>query len=288
MTGKQKKRIALHKGIEAIMDQNQRHWHNVIELRKTVEQFKHNIARSEEHATILRTDLVPFKLKMLNAKKVLVERVFLVASVLRVFASDTGDRKLRKLTGMKFSEFQKLSVESLVKYSKKILKITGPLLEQKREEGKNKPRHLVADYGLGYQHLENLKKAIDGCEASAADFTSTRNKMKKSRVKLERCIRENDQLLKKKIDRMMHLYRDNQEAYYYAYIRARIPVKEAPVKEAPVKNAKKIPPENKPSSDAEKDAMKSKPAVKAEKAASARKKPPAVKKQDGPGPKPGK
>jgi hypothetical protein len=266
MTGKQKKRIALHKGIEAIMDQNQRHWHNVIELRKTVEQFKHNIARSEEHATILRTDLVPFKLKMLNAKKVLVERVFLVASVLRVFASDTGDRKLRKLTGIKFSEFQKL----------------------KREEGKNKPRHLVADYGLGYQHLENLKKAIDGCEASAADFTSTRNKMKKSRVKLERCIRENDQLLKKKIDRMMHLYRDNQEAYYYAYIRARIPVKEAPVKEAPVKNAKKIPPENKPSSDAEKDAMKSKPAVKAEKAASARKKPPAVKKQDGPGPKPGK
>jgi hypothetical protein len=283
MTGKQKKRIALQKGIEAIMDQNQSHWQNVTELRKTMEQFKHNLARSEQHASILRTDLVPLKHKMYNAKKVLVERVFLVVSVLRVFASDMGDRKLRKLTGMKFSEFEKMGIESLAKYSKRILKITRPLLEQKKEEGKNKPRHLVTDYGLGSQHLENLKGAIDGCEAKAADYASTRNKIKKSGVKLDRCIRENDQLLKKKIDRMIHLYRDNQESFYYAYVRARIPVKEAPVKKT-----KKMPAEDKSPSDPEKDAMKSKPAVRAEKATSARKKPPAAKKPDVPGPKPGK
>ena len=47
-------------------------------------------------------------------------------------------------------------------------------------------------------------------------------------MKLDRRIRENDQLLKKKIDRMVHLFGNSQKAFYNAYIKSRLPAASAP------------------------------------------------------------
>ncbi|MCK4746133.1 MAG: hypothetical protein KAT15_03820, partial [Bacteroidales bacterium] len=78
------------------------------------------------------------------------------------------------------------------------------------------------DYGLTPRHLESLQFALDNSIRDEADFNETKLKKKKSKAKFEQRIRENNLLLKKKLDRMMHLFRDSQKTFYGAYIKSRI------------------------------------------------------------------
>ena len=87
---------------------------------------------------------------------------------------------------------------------------------------------MIADYGLTSKHLENLRSALEACTGDEELFTATRIEIKKGKVKLDLRIRENNQLLKKKIDRMIHLFRDSQKSFYNAYIKSRLPAEAAP------------------------------------------------------------
>lgn len=229
MTEKQKTQLAVQKAVVAVMEKNKAKWESVTELRNNYEQFTRNLSRIDAFEEVLQTDLSPLKEKKLKSRKVLVDQLFPVSSVLGVFAYDKGDGKLGKLAGVKYTELEKMGCEPLVKYTGRILKTAASLLEQTREEGKKAPRHLIADYGLTSKHLENLRVALDACTGHEALYTTKRLEKRKSKVKLDLRIRENNQLLKKKIDRMVHLFRDNQKAFYNAYIKSRLPAESEPI-----------------------------------------------------------
>ena len=148
MTKKQKAEVAVQKAVKEVMDKNQAKWQAVAELKNRVEQFNSNLSRIDKYVAILQTDLAPLKKKKENSSKVLVEQVFPVTSVMRVFALDIGDKKLCKLAGVKFTDLEKMGNESLLKYCIRILKISETLLKQTREEGKKVPKQLIADYVL--------------------------------------------------------------------------------------------------------------------------------------------
>ena len=228
MAEKQNSQVAVQKAVNEVMIKNQAKWKTITELKNRYEQFTRNLTRIDEYDVILLTPLAPLKEKKVNSMKVLVEKVFPISSVLGVFAYDIGDRKLGKLVGVKSSEVDKMSVELLLKYCKRILKISELLFEQIGDEGKKAPKHLIADYGLTSEHLETFKSAMDNCSIDTAEYATARLARKKSKVKLDRCIRENNQLLKKKLDRMIHLFRDTQKTFYSGYIKARIPVEAVP------------------------------------------------------------
>ena len=231
MTEKQKTQVAVQKAVVTVLEKNKAKWQSVTELKNIYQQFTRNLSRIDEYEAILQNDLGPLKEGKLNSRKVLVDQLFPVSSVLGVYACDRGNGKLGKLAGIKYSKLEKMGHASLVKYSGRILKTTSSLMEQTREEGKKAPRHLIADYGLTPEHLENLQGALDACSGDEARYATARLEKKKSKVKLDRRIRENNQLLKKKIDRMIHLFRDSQKAFYNAYIKSRIPVTSVPGKE---------------------------------------------------------
>lgn len=231
MTEKQKNQVAVQKAVVTVMEKNKAKWQSVTELNNIYEQFTSNLSRIDEYEDILQTDLRPLKESKLNSRKILVDQLFPVSSVLGVFACDRGDGKLGKLAGVKYSELEKMGHTSLVKYSGRILKTSASLMEQTREEGKKAPKHLIADYGLTSKHLEKLQGALDACSGDEARYKATRLEKKKNKLKMDRRIRENNQLLKKKIDRMIHLFRDNQKAFYNAYIKSRLPAASVPVKE---------------------------------------------------------
>ena len=237
MTKKQKAQVAVQKAVKEVMDKNQAKWQAVAELKNRVEQFNSNLARIDKYVAILQTDLAPLKKKKVTSRKVLVEQVFPVTSVMGVFSMDIGDKKLCKLAGVKFTDLEKMSNESLLKYGIRILKISETLLAQTREEGKKSPKHLIADYGLTVKHMEALQAALDGCSIEASDCPTTRREKNKRTRQLDRRIRENNMLLNKTMDRMMHLFRDNQKAFYNAYIKARISVEKEAEMKAPAADA---------------------------------------------------
>jgi hypothetical protein len=235
MTRKQRTQVALQKAVTEVMMKHQQKWQGVAELKKSVERFKGNLRKIEAYEAILKTELAPLKEKMENSRKVLVDQVFPVASVLGLFAYDTDERKLGKLGRVKFSELENMGDGSLRKYCRKVLKITGPLLDQETGEGKKSPRHLIRDYGLTADHLQKLGNALDGWERERSYYIATREKRKKSKVKMDLRIRENNQILSRKLDRMMRLFRESRKTFYEAYIKSRIPAE--PVdehREAPV------------------------------------------------------
>jgi hypothetical protein len=116
----------------------------------------------------------------------------------------------------------------LEKFCLKILKISAALLDLKVETMTKPPRHVLANYGLRPVHLDDLKAALDIHIRSESDYNRTKQDKKKSKLKLERLVGENNQLLKKKLDRMMHLFSDTQKPFYDAYIKARIATEAAP------------------------------------------------------------
>ncbi|MCK4751704.1 MAG: hypothetical protein KAT15_31825, partial [Bacteroidales bacterium] len=203
MTEKQKSQVSVQKAVKALMDKNQAKWQAITELKNNYGQFTQNLERIDEYVAILQTDLSPLKEKKVKSRKSLIEKVFPVSSVMGVFASDIGASKLGKLAGVKSGELEKMSIGSLLKYCRRILKISESLLEQSREEDKKAPNQLISDYGLTVKHLEALQRALDGCSIDAAEYASSRLGKKKGKVKLDRRIRENNELLKKKLDRMM-------------------------------------------------------------------------------------
>ncbi len=224
MTEKQTKQVAVQKAVVAVMDKNQAKWNSIPELRKKVEEIMQNLTRIKEFENKIKVDLGSLKAARLHSRKVLVEQVFPVASVLGVFACDMEDKKLRKLGAVKFSELEKMGGVDLVKYCIRVLKTSGFLLGGE-QEGKKTPRRMISDYGLTKGHLDKLKVALDAYIASEAAFNDSRVEKKKSKIKMDRTIRENNQLLKKKMDRMMHLFRESEKPFYDTYIQSRIVAK---------------------------------------------------------------
>ena len=228
MTEKQQKQLFIQKAVMEVMEENLSKWQSVKELKKKYDLFVRNIKKIDDYDTILRTDFAPLKEKKAISKKELVGKVFPVTSVLGVFACDNGDKKMGKLANVKFSELEKMKHNALVKYSTRVLKISGPLIEQNPEAGEKTTKHVIADYGLTSKHLDDLKTAKDNSIRDEAAYAEIRLRKKKSKAKLERRIRDNNTLLKKKLDRMMHLFSDSQKSFYSAYIKSRIPAEKRP------------------------------------------------------------
>lgn len=215
--------MAVQKAVMEVMEKNLTIWQSVTALKKKYDQFVRNIKKIDDYDTILRTSSEKLKEKRIKSHKELVEKLFPVTSVLSVFASDAGHHKLENLTKVKYSRLEKMKHDALVKYSARILKTSGLLLEQPPEAGKKIPKQAIADYGLTYGHLDGLQTAVDSSIRDETAFTEFRAKKNKSKKKLERRIGKNNILLNKELDRMMHLFRDSQKSFYNAYIKSRIP-----------------------------------------------------------------
>lgn len=222
MTEKQEKKVAVQKAVMEVMEKNISKWRAVSAMKKKYDLFVRNIKKIDDYMSAGNTDIAPLKENRLHAKKAMIEQVFPVISVLGVYAYDTGDRKLGKSVHMKFGELEKMNADELKKYSIRILKTARSLMDQKRSG------HVITDYGLTGKHLDQLQKSLDQFIRDDETFVHTRKEKKKSRKKLDRRIRENDQLLKKQLDKMMHLFRNTQKTFYSAYIRSRTVPPEKP------------------------------------------------------------
>lgn len=251
MTGKREKQLAIQKSVMQVMELHTAKWQGVTEVKNKYDMFVRNIKKIDDDLSMIATDLAPLKEKTGNARKALVEGVFPVVSVLGVFASDMGDKKLTRLVDLNDGELEKMKSESLKKYCNQIIKTSKKLLAPAGEDAKKAPKHELSGYGLNNGHIEKAEKALESFIREEAGYLDTRIKRKKSQAKLEQRISENNRLLKRNLDRMVPLFRDTQKAFHDAYIKARVataPARPAEPKTAsgPAKPSKPAPTSKKP------------------------------------------
>lgn len=215
----------MQKAVMRVMEKHLEKWQSVPEIRNRYDRFVRNLKKIDDHLAVLKTELTPLKKKKTGSRKALVQQLFPITSVLGVYAIDAGDTKLGKLVRMKFSDLEKMKPVVLLKFGNRIHDIAKKLLDAKRTGGKKSPVHMVGDYGLTLNHVEGLREALDHCGADELTHMNARKSKKVSSVKLKNRIKENNSILKKRMDRLMHLFRDQQKAFYDEYKRARIVMK---------------------------------------------------------------
>ena len=241
MKKKHSRKIAQQKAVMEVMEENLDKWQSFKAIEKNYDRFVRNLKKINDYEVNLMADLTPLKEKKKSSKGELLEKLFPVISVLDVFAAETGDKKLAKLSGVSFSELERMKHNALVTYSIKVVKVSGALLEMEAQEGRKRSGYVIADYGLTSRHLKGLQAALEACLSDESAYARVRRKRKKSKARMKRRIRENNKLLRDQMDRMMHLFRDIQPSFYNSYIRSRIP--EEP-EEEPAADEKSTPPGN--------------------------------------------
>jgi hypothetical protein len=214
--------LSVQRAVKDVMEKNISKWQGVPAFKSQYDKYVLNLKKIEDYLIVLGQDLIPLKEKRKLAKEQLIERVFPISSALSVYASDMGDRKLAKLLIGKLRDIKKLSSSDLLKYAKRILETTGTMMGKTHKKGKNGAIHPIGDYGLTESVLLKLQDAVDNFESVINEYIDTTLNRKKCRVKLAKRISENEVLLNKKMDRMIHLFRDNQKAFYTAYLKSRL------------------------------------------------------------------
>ena len=239
-----------------VMEDHHASWQSVPEMKEAFDRFVRNLKKIGDHHGVMKTGLEPLKKTRAGSKNELIEAVFPVTSVIGVFADDAADRKLGKLGAMKYSELEKLKAGPLKSYCTRILNRSRALLVhqpvekagrtagKKKAKGKGKPSRPLADYGVTVKHLDRLQQALERFARDDEALGLARKARKTSRKKLDRLVKENNRLLKNKLDRLMHLFRDSGKPFYSAYIRSRTahpektssqePVQKKPVQKKPV------------------------------------------------------
>ena len=234
-------RIVVQKTVRDVMEKNISKWQHLPALKSQYDRYVLNLKKIENYCLVLEEDLTPLKEKRKLAKDQLIERIFPISSALTVYASDIGDRRLGNLLKGKLRDIKKLSSAELIKYSKKVHESTRKMMELGEKQGKKEAFHPVSDYGLTEPVMSKLQTAVENLEQAINEYFDATLNRKKSQVKLVKRIRENDLLLKKKMDKLIHLFRDNQKAFYNAYLKARLYVPPAEA-EADKPDEKETPP----------------------------------------------
>jgi len=238
MTEKQRKQWEVQQAVAAVMTQYRSKWETVPELSKEFGDFSANLEKIRALLSDMDTDTATLKENRNLARKELIEKVFPVASVMGVYAYDTGNRKLSRLASVKYSELEKLGASRLLKYAGMVRKAAGKLMDGKDTKKKKPEGRNVSDYGLTAGHVERLETAREQFADSEKMLTEARQDKRKSKAQLEKKLRSNKQLMKKRMDRMVQLFREDQKRFYQAYSRARIAAvnsSDTVVQESPVR-----------------------------------------------------
>lgn len=274
MKEKMKKKLQEQRNVRSVMERHLSDWQSVSALVSLYDRFVLNLKKAEDYLALTQQDPEAVKTKIPDLKKQLVDRLHAVSSVLAVYASEEGDRKLRKLAERKRSELKKLKSTELVRQAEKVIGAGKKLNETDVKEMKKAPKFHISGYGLTEKHLELLQKALNDYQKTLLEYVQVKTKVKQSKSKLAKKIQENNLLLRRKMDRVILLFEEVNPAFYEAYTQSgktSADIKPDKGTKKPAAAAKKPSAAKKPAAGTTRAATPKKPAATTSKPAAAKK-----------------
>ena len=211
----------------SVMERHVTVWQSVSALAALYDRFVINLKKIEDHLLVTQQDLDALKAKIPELKTQLLERLHAVSGALGVYASEEGDRKLLKLADSKRSDLRKLKSAALIKQAEKLYQAGKKLNEKDIRDLKKPPKFHISGYGLNEKHLQDLREALEKYRQALQEFTEAKASVRKSKAKLAQKIQENNQLLSRRIDRVVLLFKEINPDFFDSYARARKPSTDA-------------------------------------------------------------
>lgn len=221
MKEKMQKKLEAQRAVKEVMEHHLSAWQSVSALASLYDRFVKNLKKIEDYLVVAQQDLGSMKSEIPGLKKQLADRLYAVSNALGVYAAEEGDRKLIKLTDKKLKELKNLNPDRLLKHGYKTLNAGKKLSEMDLKVMKKPPKHHISGYGLTEKHFQLLEQVLEAFEQALNGYRGTKLEVKRSKAKMAKKIQENDQLLRRKIDRMILLFREINPQFYHAFVQAR-------------------------------------------------------------------
>jgi len=242
MKEKYLKKMAMYQAITGIMEKNLGKIEKVSELKNSYENYISLNNKLIELKAEFEKELQPEVEKKSKAKENLINNAHPIANILQVYAFDLKDKSLSKKIDLSRNKLMKSKDSVLAEKCELLWKTVKSIYGKSIDEKESKKVNVLnlGSYGINgtlIDDLENANKHFIECILSLKDAISQKSKYgKKITVK----IKEIDDLLRHKIDKLLTVFEIKEPAFYTEYKAARIITKEESKKKVAEKSEKPV------------------------------------------------
>ncbi|MBN1132310.1 MAG: hypothetical protein JXR52_08900 [Bacteroidales bacterium] len=226
MNTKIERSLAMQRSVIKVMEKHLPSWQNIIELKSNYDDLVMNFKKLADCEKELKIDSANLYSEEEKSRVELIERLFPVASVISVFASDRGKRKLYNLTNISYSDLEKKKSKALQKMAAGLLKRIGKLAkgtDESAQRSEKEQTHVktLSEYGLTKNHLQALETALDSLGEDVKKIKKYLIRREANKRKANSLILKNERILGNKLDKMMALFKNGDSPFYNEYLSAR-------------------------------------------------------------------
>ncbi len=217
------RKIAMQQKVKNCMEENLETWSSVLEMEKVYDQFVKNLKKIDDLFPDTQVDLNPMAENVSSSKEKLISILLPVNKVLSVYARDNGCSKLEKRAKATSAQLIKMKAGELEKHAFAIWKAIDEIMstgEGKRKETKKviKP---VSNYGLSSKMIDSLFQTATEYSNLRQTLKEAKKTNKKAEKEIDNLIKENNKLLKERLDKFMFLFEDSVPGFFNCYTFAR-------------------------------------------------------------------
>ncbi len=217
------RKIAIQQKVKNCMEENLETWSSVLEMEKVYDQFIKNLKKIEDLFPDTQVDLNPMAGNVSSSKEKLISILLPISKVLSVYASDNGCSKLEKRAKVTSAQLVKMKAGELEKHAYAIWKAIDEIMGTGEENPKQAKKKIkpVSNYGLSSKMIDSLFQTATEYSNLRQTLKEAKKTNKKAEKEIDKLIRENNKLLKERLDKFIFLFEDSGPGFFNCYMLAR-------------------------------------------------------------------
>jgi len=215
MKTKHLKKIEAYQNFHRVMENNLMKWTNTGQFKNSYDRFVRNLKKLNELKEDAQQDRSDLKEKLYKSRIDMIERFIPVLDLVELYAKDNKKKSLKKKVEKIRSRLDGMSDDMLENRVDEISSIAERKMEI--DTANKKGGAGLESYGLNLQIIEQLRNDNMIFSELKNTLTETREKVKNAHKEINIRIKENDKLLKRRINKFMSIYKLNDPDFYKAY-----------------------------------------------------------------------
>lgn len=249
MKAKLERKISVFEKLYDTLEKNLDKWGDIEQFKSSYDDFVRNLKKLEELIPVSKKDHEGIISDLKRTRAELTSKLIPVSNLMDLYAQDKNKKSLKKKIEKTRRKLDKLSDSGL---SKKVGELTDYAEKtiEKENEKENKNNKLES-YGLSLKHIKELKAENDKFIKLKEKLKTERKASWEAYKEIPRLIKENDRIVRNRINKFMSIFRNNDPDFYGAYrlsLKDEKPGKATEKKEAAVKKESTPAKEGKPAS----------------------------------------
>lgn len=227
MKTKQKFKLKMYNAVTGIMNENNSIWAEVEKLKTSFETFELNTNLLNELKAEHEKDLQPLVELKAEKRIGLIKLTVPVVNIILAFAHDEDDKDLLKKFNFSRNKLAKSKDLILIENCKTVFKTAGKLVNKSVHAAEQVDSKLKEDainifsYGLSNKLMTDLELAVKDFIDSHLNLRNALEAKNKCIKKITEVMKENDKLLRNKLDLIITIYKNTQTEFYVEYCKAR-------------------------------------------------------------------